>query len=136
MDQNSCKSNTLSKNSAKQHTYLNGRFVDKLKYGRWVWGDWNPERSPDPVQDFDGFCENIKNAFSRPRTVTSFKKKPICEALLDQDYFNGIGNYLRAEILYHANIHVSSLLPLVFSTTNISLTFFIAQRKHLQCFIA
>ncbi|EOB00007.1 Endonuclease VIII-like 1, partial [Anas platyrhynchos] len=26
--------------------------------------------------------------------------KPICEALLNQKYFNGIGNYLRAEILY------------------------------------
>lgn len=26
--------------------------------------------------------------------------KPICEVLLNQKYFNGIGNYLRAEILY------------------------------------
>lgn len=26
--------------------------------------------------------------------------KPICEALLNQKYFNGIGNYLRAEILF------------------------------------
>ena len=26
--------------------------------------------------------------------------KPICEALLNQKYFNGIGNYLRAEVLY------------------------------------
>ncbi|NXU93326.1 NEIL1 Endonuclease, partial [Xiphorhynchus elegans] len=29
---------------------------------------------------------------------------PICEALLDQKYFNGIGNYLRAEILYRLKI--------------------------------
>ncbi len=27
-------------------------------------------------------------------------KKPICEVLLDQQYFNGVGNYLRAEVLY------------------------------------
>ena len=27
-------------------------------------------------------------------------KKPICEVLLDQKFFNGVGNYLRAEILY------------------------------------
>ena len=27
-------------------------------------------------------------------------KRPICEALLDQQYFNGMGNYLRAEALY------------------------------------
>ena len=31
-----------------------------------------------------------KNAFDQP----------ICEVLLNQKYFNGIGNYLRAEILY------------------------------------
>ncbi|NXG32774.1 NEIL1 Endonuclease, partial [Dromaius novaehollandiae] len=30
--------------------------------------------------------------------------RPICEALLDQRYFNGIGNYLRAEILYRLKI--------------------------------
>lgn len=28
--------------------------------------------------------------------------QPICEALLDQRFFNGIGNYLRAEILYRS----------------------------------
>jgi formamidopyrimidine-DNA glycosylase len=40
---------------------------------------------------------------------------PICEVLLDQQYFNGIGNYLRAEILGRAgiNVHfVSSYLSL------------------------
>lgn len=30
--------------------------------------------------------------------------RPICEALLDQRFFNGIGNYLRAEILYRLRI--------------------------------
>ncbi|KAF2985407.1 hypothetical protein EK904_005541 [Melospiza melodia maxima] len=30
--------------------------------------------------------------------------KPICEVLLNQKYFNGIGNYLRAEILYRLKI--------------------------------
>ncbi|NXA96160.1 NEIL1 Endonuclease, partial [Melanocharis versteri] len=30
--------------------------------------------------------------------------KPICEVLLNQQYFNGIGNYLRAEILYRLKI--------------------------------
>lgn len=31
---------------------------------------------------------------------SSVFKKPICEVMLNQAYFNGIGNYLRAEILY------------------------------------
>ncbi|KAF1494086.1 Endonuclease 8-like 1, partial [Pygoscelis antarcticus] len=30
--------------------------------------------------------------------------KPICEALLNQKFFNGIGNYLRAEILYRLKV--------------------------------
>ena len=30
--------------------------------------------------------------------------KAICETLLNQKYFNGIGNYLRAEILYRLKI--------------------------------
>uniref|UniRef100_A0A8C4VZ11 Endonuclease 8-like 1 n=1 Tax=Gopherus evgoodei TaxID=1825980 RepID=A0A8C4VZ11_9SAUR len=30
--------------------------------------------------------------------------KPICEALLNQKFFNGIGDYLRAEILYRLKI--------------------------------
>lgn len=29
-------------------------------------------------------------------------EQPICEALLDQRFFNGIGNYLRAEILHRS----------------------------------
>ena len=32
-------------------------------------------------------------------------KKEVCEFLLEQKYVSGIGNYLRAEILYHARIH-------------------------------
>jgi hypothetical protein len=30
--------------------------------------------------------------------------RPVCEVLLNQQYFNGIGNYLRAEILFRAGI--------------------------------
>ena len=31
--------------------------------------------------------------------------KAICEVMLEQRYFNGIGNYLRAEILHRASVH-------------------------------
>ena len=30
--------------------------------------------------------------------------KAICEAMLNQKYFNGVGNYLRAEVLYRAGV--------------------------------
>lgn len=51
--------------------------------------------------------------FDRPRWLASlsnscaqFTNKPICEALLDQRYFNGVGNWMRSEIL-----HLSGILP-------------------------
>ena len=42
--------------------------------------------------------------FCRENVLDNIEKaafnKPICEAMLNQKFFNGIGNYLRAEILY------------------------------------
>ncbi len=41
-------------------------------------------------------------------------KLPICDVLLDQRAFSGIGNYLRAEILYRANqnpLQIASSIP-------------------------
>ncbi len=42
----------------------------------------------------------------RPRCCeqASVFSRPVCEVLLNQQYFNGIGNYLRAEILFRAGI--------------------------------
>lgn len=58
------------------------------------------KRGPDTTKDFDNFKNNIiKNINSK-----SFDK-PICEALLDQKYFNGIGAYLCSEIVGRLNIN-------------------------------
>ncbi|XP_064373659.1 endonuclease 8-like 1 [Dromaius novaehollandiae] len=75
-------------------------FVDARRFGRWQLGaDWQPGRGPCVLSEYPAFRENVlrnlaDKAFNRP----------ICEALLDQRYFNGIGNYLRAEILYRLKI--------------------------------
>jgi len=75
-------------------------FVDYRRFGRWfVEEDWSEDRGPDPMFEYDDFRQNVlqnlhKSAFNRP----------ICEALLNQKFFNGIGNYLRAEILYRAGV--------------------------------
>lgn len=58
------------------------------------------KRGPDPTLNFDKFKQNIldnldKKAFD----------KPICEVLLNQEYFNGIGNYLRSTIIYYADVN-------------------------------
>ncbi|XP_030911783.1 endonuclease 8-like 1 [Geospiza fortis] len=75
-------------------------FVDPRRFGSWRLGDaWQPERGPCVVSEYQAFRENVlKNLEDR-----AFDK-PICEVLLNQKYFNGIGNYLRAEILYRLKI--------------------------------
>ena len=37
-------------------------------------------------------------------SIKKFSKKDICSILLNQDIFSGVGNYLRAEILYDSKI--------------------------------
>ncbi|NXA69378.1 NEIL1 Endonuclease, partial [Mohoua ochrocephala] len=75
-------------------------FVDPRRFGSWRLGDaWQPERGPCVVSEYQAFRGNVlKNLDDR-----AFDK-PICEVLLNQKYFNGIGNYLRAEILYRSKI--------------------------------
>ncbi|XP_023568489.1 endonuclease 8-like 1 isoform X3 [Octodon degus] len=75
-------------------------FVDIRRFGRWdLGGEWQPDRGPCVLLEYEQFRENVlrnlaDKAFNRP----------ICEALLDQRFFNGIGNYLRAEILFRLRI--------------------------------
>ena len=71
-------------------------FVDVRRFGKWkqgVW--WSDNRGPDPTTEFETFKEHVYTNINR----AAFSK-PIYETLMDQKYFNGIGNYLRAEILY------------------------------------
>ncbi|CAB1446757.1 unnamed protein product [Pleuronectes platessa] len=49
--------------------------------------------------EYKSFRENVVSHLSD----RAFDR-PICETLLNQKYFNGIGNYLRAEILFRLNI--------------------------------
>ena len=65
-----------------------------------VGGFTGVKRGPDPTKEFDSFKTSVLNNLDKK----SFDK-PICEALLDQKYFNGIGNYLRSTILYYADVN-------------------------------
>lgn len=98
-----------------KHTHLrllgsNGGVLglyDVRRFARWEWRDWNPDRSPDPVRDFENFKSHLLgNLLKYPKKAVF--KKPIYETLLKQEYFNGIGNYLRAEILGRININPST----------------------------
>jgi endonuclease VIII-like 1 len=69
-------------------------FVDVRRFGKWNWGWWNISRGPDPVLDPESFKKKIKDNLHK----RAFDK-PLMEVLMNQEYFNGIGNYLRAEII-------------------------------------
>lgn len=70
-------------------------FVDVRRFGKWGFGDWNKLRGPDPVYEHLDFCTNIMSNLEKKDF-----SKPLHEVLMNQKYFNGIGNYLRAEIVY------------------------------------
>lgn len=65
-----------------------------------VGGFTGVKRGPDIVKDFDNFKINIEKNLHK-KTFD----KPICETLLDQKYFNGVGNYVRSTILYYMDIN-------------------------------
>jgi len=75
-------------------------FVDYRRFGRWeLEGDWGKDRGPDPIFEYEAFRANILENLDKPAF-----NRPICEAMLNQKYFNGIGNYLRAEILFRCRV--------------------------------
>lgn len=81
-------------------------FVDVRRFGNWKQGiTWKANRGPDPTTEPREFFLNIMTNL----TNRDFKK-PLYEVLMNQKYFNGIGNYLRAEIIYRAN-DVDPFLP-------------------------
>ena len=70
-------------------------FVDVRRFGKWKWAtDWSSNRGPDPVFEHLKFVDNIHDNIDK----TAFNK-PINEVLMNQKFFNGIGNYLRSEAL-------------------------------------
>ncbi|KAM5173022.1 endonuclease 8-like 1 [Mantella aurantiaca] len=80
-------------------------FVDPRRFGSWEFnGSWQPDRGPCVMTEYEKFRENVLKNLS-----DKVFDKPICEALLNQKYFNGIGNYLRAEILYR--LHIPPFMP-------------------------
>jgi len=94
------------KNDRPKHTHLafdcdedSLCFVDVRRFGRWNFGWWNSNRGPDPTLNFNEFVENIQKKGLQSKEF----QKPIHEVLMNQTYFNGIGNYLRAEILYRVD---------------------------------
>jgi len=76
-------------------------YVDVRRFGKWrIAEGWSSNRGPDPTLQYDLFRQNVLLHLDR-----AVFDKPIHVALMDQRYFNGIGNYLRAEILHRLDIN-------------------------------
>ena len=65
-----------------------------------VGGFTGVKRGPDPTKEFSDFYRNIKDNLSK-----KIFDKPICEVLLNQEYFNGIGAYLCSEIIGRSEVN-------------------------------
>jgi endonuclease VIII-like 1 len=70
-------------------------FVDPRRFGRWEQtnGAWGEGRSPCALTEFEAFRAHVLASVELP----VFARTPICELLLDQQFFNGVGNYLRGK---------------------------------------
>lgn len=84
----------LDRDDGKSLLLYGGYMGPKYKIGKF-----DTKRGPDIVKDFDKFKIKILNNL----TDKSFDNH-ICEVLLDQKYFNGIGAYLNAEIMGRVDI--------------------------------
>lgn len=86
-------------------------------FASWSLQDhWSIDRGPDPVDEFVEFKTHIIDMMS-----SNDFNRPICEVMLDQRYFNGCGNYLRAEILhrYFVLFYIAlSFLQIIYAVRN------------------
>jgi len=80
-------------------------FVDPWRFGSWRQKgsfEWSKDRGPCPVKEHAHFRRAVADAVSaKPKR---FADRPICQVMHDQTLFNGIGNYLRAEVLHRAGV--------------------------------
>lgn len=78
---------------------------DVRNFAKWKWANkWSDKRGPDPLEEFNKFKDFIYQEEQNTRKK-KLANKPLSEILMDQYYFNGIGNYLRAEILYRLDVN-------------------------------
>jgi endonuclease VIII-like 1 len=68
---------------------------DIRRFAKWRWGTWGADRGPCPLTEYNDFANHIRGNW---QTSKAFRV-PLNELLMNQGYFNGVGNYLRAEIL-------------------------------------
>ena len=88
-----------------KHAHLRFRTVrgnylvlhDIRRFAKWKWVDgWTRGRGPCPLTEFNEFSEFLRSNWYKHKVFNT----SLNELLMNQGVFNGVGNYLRAEILY------------------------------------
>lgn len=73
-------------------------FHDVRRFGKWKWvenGKWSGDRGPCPLTEYPIFYQRILDNYKTHKDFNS----SLLHILMNQNWFNGIGNYLRAEII-------------------------------------
>lgn len=69
------------------------------------------DESADALYDWSADVMSDKwNSTAALRKLADNKEELICDALLDQDIFSGVGNIIKNEVLYRVNVHPKSLV--------------------------
>lgn len=75
---------------------------DPRRFAKWKWTDtWTKGRGYCPLTEYNEFNFELRKNIYNHKDFS----KPLCEVLMNQKWFNGIGNYLRAEILYRLDVN-------------------------------
>jgi endonuclease VIII-like 1 len=70
-------------------------FHDVRRFAKWKETyTWGKNRGPDPLKESQDFINNIERSLNSKEF-----QKPIYEVMMNQKYFNGVGNFLRADLL-------------------------------------
>lgn len=68
---------------------------DFTRFSQWKWSlDWDKNRGPDIVSQHNEWRDKL---YKYKKSL--HLKKPVFEVVMDQRYFNGVGNFSRSEIL-------------------------------------
>jgi endonuclease VIII-like 1 len=74
---------------------------DPRRFAKWKWVDgWSAGRGYCPLTEFNDFQYNLLTHWYEDK----YFNKPLSEVMMNQSAFNGVGNYLRAEILYRLDV--------------------------------
>lgn len=95
-----CKTGNEPKHSHFMIDSLNGSTLylnDVRRFAKWRWGSFNLDRSPCIMESFPEFKSNLINNLNHKDFDQS-----ISEILMNQKWFNGMGNYLRSTVLFYS----------------------------------